>query len=278
MRKIHLAILILLGINLVSLAQRRDDSDPRIAKVKDAAGAESTVKGLRINGSKVIGKFRFTQTPPFPIVVTTKDIDYAILLRSITSIEEVGQNSWTVKYRSNDGDLTLTGKLADDELEGESDFGGFTLPATKLKRLEFQDSGVFKKTAAAESTFDGVIVLNDGASIPVTNLSRHAAYWISGCDTNYIPCKPYSNSHDGHFTDFTFRYGETKQTIQFDKIKKVEFSPANNVVVTTKSGATAEMKLVQEKTLAVTGFTGTCAKGVFYIPLKFVKSISFGKE
>lgn len=263
-----------------------DESDPRTAKVTDTTGSQSQVSAIKITA--VDARFGFDyQNQGGRIVVTTKDLEFAIPLRAISLIDSVGSKTWTVKYQTKDGEVSVSGGLPEAAtLSGESDFGAFSLLIGKLKRLEFLQSGVATEPAKRQATYrpDGktagissaILTLTDGTNLQVSDLRRHANYVSGGIDNNWIPPKYYSNVNDAHFTDFCFIRGESSQTIPFEKIKTVDFTSDGSVTVTTKTDAKADMKLSQKNGETLTGFTGTTGKGDFYVPVKFVKSITFG--
>lgn len=263
-----------------------DESDPRTAKVTDTADSQSQVSAIKV--SAVDARFGFDyQDQKGRIVVATKDIEFAIPLRAISLIDSAGSKTWTVKYQTKDGEVSVSGGLPEAAtLSGDSDFGAFSLLVGKLKRLEFSQPGVAAKPAKITTTyrpdgktasgFDAVLTLTDGTSIQASDLRRHASYGSSSVDTMWIPPKYNYYQANEHFTDFRFIRGETSQTIPFEKIKMVDFASGESVIVTTKTDAKAEMKLSQKNEETLTGFTGTSSKGDFYVPAKFVKSIAFG--
>jgi hypothetical protein len=271
-----------------------DESDPRPAQVTDTANSLSQVSAIKV--SAVDPKFGFDyQHQNGRIAVATKDIELAIPLRAVSLIHSAGIKKWTVKYQTKEGEASVSGGLPEEAtMTGDSDFGAFSLLLGKLKRLEFSQAGVAAKPAESAPTpnpdgktarsFAAVLTLTDGTSIPVSNLRRHANFVTSYRDTNWFPPKYSSDVNNEQFTDFRFVRGEAAQTIPFEKIKVVDFTSDESVTVTTKTDAKADMKLSQQENseeraigeARLTGFTGTCGKGDFYVAAKFVKSIAFG--
>lgn len=277
--------IVLLAVAYAAIAAT-DESDPRTAKVMDRAGSQSRVSA--INVSAVDDRFGFGwPDQEGRIVVATKNIEFAIPLRSVSVIDSAGSNTWIVKYQTKEGEASVSGDLPGPaHIKGDSDFGTFSLFVGNLKRLEFSQAGVAAKPAkratiyaaggkANDASFTAVLTLTDGTTLQAADLRRHAAFEIHGMDTAWIPAKPYTSAENRHFTDFVFHRGETIQNIPFEKIKTVDFTSGESVTVTTKTDAKAEMKLSQDSISKITGFTGTSSKGDFYVPAKFVKSIAF---
>jgi hypothetical protein len=222
------------------------------------------------------------------LFVATKDIVFAISLRAVSVIDFAGSNIWTVKYETKDGEASVSGELPERvKLVGDSDFGEFSLLLGKLKRLEFSQKGVAQTEPAKRTEpifashgpakrFVAILTLNDGTSIQASDLRRHAGYENISENNYWIPSRHELYEANEYFTDFRFIRGETSQTIPFDKIKTVDFALGESVTVTTKTDAKAEMKLSHDKEGTITGLTGTCIKGEFYVPATLVRSITFG--
>jgi hypothetical protein len=263
-----------------------DDSDPRSAKVTDTAGSQTQVSGIKVSLQDERFDFHYEERGRPRIVVATKTIEFAIPVAAISVMELEGSNKWTVKYQTRDGEVSVLGRLPEGAtLSGESDFGAFTLPLGKLKRLEFQQAASPLKPAkknpvygpGAEETrpLAADLTLTDGTSLHVSDVRRHASYGTSSTDPSWIPPRTSFYQANAHFKDFRFIRGESSQTIPFEKIKTAAFLPGELVAITTKSGAKADMKLSQDRDDTLTGLTGASSQGDAYVPLKFVKSVTF---
>lgn len=152
------------------------------------------------------------------------------------------------------GEASVSGELPEGlSVSGTSDFGAFSLPLAKIKRLEFQQPGTIASPAHLDEFsevdhhwltspgYDAILTLTDGTTMQVSHLRRHAKYHVSG---NNVIGIGGSADHDVDFDaiDFRFIQGETSQKIRFDSVKTVEFSSNDSVTITTKSGAQAAMK------------------------------------
>ncbi len=277
-------ILLALGCAGVAVAAA-DEADSRTAKITDRAGVESQVTGLTV--SNVDERFGFDKSEDRGrMVVTTENIELAIPLRAISSIEQSGGETWTVKCQTADGETVVTGGLAPAAvLEGNSDFGSFTLPLVRVRQLRFTQPGVATKPAGRPPIFDkdghprtgsfgAVLTLTDGTELTVTQLRRNEVFAQSMNDPALINARPEYSIVSSNYTDFRLIRGETWQTVPFENVKTAEFLPGDDVLVKARSGAEAEMKFPRRDEV-LEGFTGTSSKGDFYVALKFVKTISF---
>jgi hypothetical protein len=284
MRKLRVGIFwFALGWATLAVA---DEADPRAARVTDAAGAESVVSGLTVTNVNE----RFGIAPPEDrgrLLISTATFELAIPLRAISSVRQLGGAAWLVTYQGAEGEATVTGSLATTaELSGSSDFGTFTLPLAKLRRLEYQKPGIAAKPAKRPevhdqeghlraANFDAVLTLVDGTRLTATQLRRNEVSATRISDPALLTRPDYAIVCT-NYTDLQLVRGETLQTIPFENVKSLDYFSDARVRVTSRSGLEAEMKVARRSEETLEGFNGTCSKGDFYVPLKFVKSITFG--
>ena len=116
--------------------------DARTAKVTDRAEIESQVSGVTV--SNVDLRFGFLNMDNNGrVIVTTQTIIYAIPVGAVSSITQQGPTDWTVKFMGGDGPTSVEGALPEAGLLlGNSDFGSFSLPLVRLKKLDFSQPGV----------------------------------------------------------------------------------------------------------------------------------------
>ena len=265
-----------------------EEPDPRPAKITDRADATSQVSALVV--SNLDERFGFDKSDDHGrVVVATGTIDWAIPLRSVSTISLSGDETWTVKYQTKDGEAAVSGALETAAiLGGSSDFGSFSLPLVRLKRLEFDQPGIAASPAKRPNIFDqdarlrpvnfgAILTLTDGSQLPAAQFRRNQIAAESVSDPALLARPSYAVVCT-NYTDFRLIRGETLQTIPFENLKTAEFLPDDVVVVTIKGGAEAKMKLPQHSEEILEGFTGTSTKGDFYVPLKFVRSITFVEE
>jgi hypothetical protein len=277
--------IILLALSYAAAAAAQD-ADPRTAKITDRANSESQVSGLVV--SNVDARFGFDKPDDHGrIVVSTPNIEWAIPLRAISSIRQLGGTTWTVTYLTKDGETMVSGALPRDaELDGNSDFGTFTLSLARLNRLEFQQPAAPAAPAKRPNIYDkdghlrgasfaATLTLTDGTQLAVTQLRRNDIYAQDVTDTTVLVDRPTYAIVAGTYTDFRLLRGETLQTVPFENVKSAEFMPGDTVLVKTKGGAEAEMKIPRRDERSVEGFAGFSSKGDFYVPLRFVRLITF---
>ncbi len=277
-----------LGLTVLLLAARAfaDDADTRTAKITDRSDIESQVSSVTV--SNVDERFGFT----FPdnrsrMVIATPTIAWSIPIHSVNSILRDGPSAWTVKYHTKDGDVSVQGDFSSQaELLGSSDFGSFTLPLRRLKRLEFAQPGSEPTPARRPTitgpdgrprtaTFDATITLTDGTKVAASLLRRSQVLAEDTTDPMILDATPTYTVTIVTFTDLRLDLGETLHIVPFENIKNAEFLPGDAVLVKTKSGKEAEMNLPRRDERTLEGFTGFSAKGDFYVPLSAVKSITF---
>jgi hypothetical protein len=265
-----------------------DEPDTRPAKVTDRADATSQVSALVV--SNLDERFGFDKSDDHGrMIVATGTVDWAIPLRSVSTISLSGDEAWTVKFQTKDGEATVSGALETAAiLGGSSGFGSFSLPLARLKRLEFDQPGKAASPAKRPNIFDqdahlrpanfgAILTLTDGSHLPAAQFRRNQISAESISDPALIGRPSYAVVCT-NYTDFRLVRGETLQTIPFENLKTAEFLPDDVVVVTIKGGTEAKMQLPHRSDELLEGFTGTSTKGDFYVPLKFVRSITFVEE
>ena len=265
------------------------DADSRTAKVTDRADVESQVSGVTV--SNVDLRFGFLPMDNNGrVVVTTQTIIYAVPIRAISSVVQAGSSNWKVKLMTKDGEASVEGSLPEAGLLlGNSDFGSFSLPLVRLRKLDFAQPGVEAKPArrpniydrsgrARPATFNATITLTDGTQLAVEQLRRNEAYAESMDDPLVVTPTPEYTVVSTNYTDLSLVRGETTQIVPFENINTAQFLPGDAVLIKTRGGAEAEMKLPRRDERSLEGFTGFCGKGDFYVPLRYLKSISFVTE
>ena len=287
MNKLRLG-LILLALGLASRGLA-DDGDTRTAKVTDRTGVDSQVSSLSVSNTDERFGFAWPDNRA-RIVVATMTVTWSIPTQSVTSIRRDGPSAWTVKYQTKDGEISVQGDFSDQaELVGNSDFGSFSLPLRRLRQLEFTQPGVEPKPAkrpvvvgrdgkVRAANFDAVITLTDGKQMTATILRRSQVTTEDTSDPMTLNATPVYTVIVTNFTDLRLNRGETLQIIPFENIKTAEFLPGEAVLVKTKSGAEAEMRIPRRDERSLEGFTGFNAKGDFYVPINAIKSIAFAGE
>ena len=280
-----------LGVILFTISSSAWAADPatdqRTAKVWDEADTESQVSALTATNTD--SRFGFEASEyRGRIVVVTENIEWAIPLRAISKIARSGNAVWTVNYQAKEGEATVVGGLEQAVLAGNSDLGTFGLPLARLDRLEFFRTG--QATEAAKrlmvydqdghprtGTFDAVLTLTDGTRLQVAQLRRNQVFAQSVSDPTLLPVRPLYAIVCTNYTDFRLLQGETLQTIPFENIKTAEVLSGEEVIVRARSGTEATMKIPRREQETIEGLNGSCGKGDFYVPLKFVRTIDFGE-
>ena len=264
MRCLPLALVLALS----SISAARGDEAKRSATIEDTAGVKTEVTDLR-----------FPRRPRFRalwngIGVSTKDFEVGISIDDLKSLLVKG-DTVEVTYEWLGQEKKLTGRLLSGQLRGGSDFGEFKIEASKLKKLTFasppppKSEEAKKKLAESRLRNRATLVLSDGTEVPVSDLRRHDRYYstegyIIGGSTRYV-----------HYTDFRFKRGESLVTLEFSKLRSIEFGSENGVTVTLGNGKTATGTLPNEGGAGVDGFTGIYESGEFFIKPEFVKRILF---
>ena len=262
-------------------------TDQRTAKIWDNADAQSQVSALLVTNTD--SRFGFDASEyRGRIVIVTDSIEWAIPLQAISKITRSGNAAWTVSYQAKDGDATVVGGLEQAVLAGNSDLGTFALPLSRLDRLEFSQAGQptepAKRLAVYDQdghprtgTFGAVVTLTDGTRLQVAQLRRNQVFAQSLTDPTLLPVRPSYAIVCTNYTDFRLLRGETLQTIPFENIKTAEVLSGDEVTVRTRSGTQATMKIPRREQETIEGLNGSCGKGDFYVPLKFVRTIDFGE-
>ncbi len=263
-------------------------TDQRTAKVWDNADAQSQVSALTVTNTD--SRFGF-QASEYRgrIVVVTENVEWAIPLQAISKITRSGNAAWTVSYQAKDGEATVVGGLEQAVLAGNSDLGTFGLPLGRLDRLEFPQTGQAAEPAKRltvydqdghprTGSFDAVVTLTDGTRLQVAQLRRNQVFAQSLTDLTLLPVRPSYAIVCTNYTDFRLLRGETLQTVPFENIKTAEVLSGDEVTVRTRNGTfMRQMKIPRREQEIIEGLNGTCGKGDFYVPLKFVKTIDFGE-
>jgi hypothetical protein len=113
--------------------------------------------------------------------------------------------------------------------------------------------------------------------LEVTQLRRNQVFAQSLTDPTLLPVRPLYAVVCTNYTDFRLLRGETLQTIPFENVKTAEVLSGEEVIVRARSGTEATMKIPRRELETVEGLNGSCGKGDFYVPLKFVRTIDFGE-
>jgi hypothetical protein len=262
-------------------------TDPRTAKVWDNSDTESQVSALTATNTDSRFGFEASENRG-RLVVVTDNIEWAIPLRAISKIARSGNAAWTVNYQAKDGEATVVGGFEEAVLAGNSDLGTFGLPLGRLDRLEFTQTGQAAEPAKRLTVydqdghpraggFDAVLTLADGTRLEVTQLRRNQVFAQSLTDPTLLPVRPSYAIVCTNYTDFRLLRGETLQTIPFENIKTAEVLSGEEVIVRARSGTEATMKIPRREQEIIEGLNGSCGKGDFYVPLKFVRTIDFGE-
>jgi hypothetical protein len=265
-----------------------DSPDPRSAKIIDRADADSQVSDLVV--SNVDERFGFDRSEDNGrIIVTTRSVEYAIPLRSVTGVMQDGTSTWEVKYQTPDGEALASGELSPEGLlTGSSDFGTFTLPLVNLRSLQFDQPGtpvtpgkrppiLGQNSQLRPASFSATVTFTDDSTLTVSQLRRNEVYANPVGDPTLL-ARPVYAVVSSNYTDLRLLHGQTLQNIPFEKVKSVQFFPDATVLVKTLKGAEANMKLPERSDEVLEGFTGFSSKGDFYAADKFVRSITFQQD
>ncbi len=235
----------------------------RTATVVDKAGVLSEMTNLSFSAAlekfdNSYGRIAFSADP----------FDIAIPLDNLISIEAKGDGH-TITYLWRGKELTTTGKLFSGEFTWKSDFGDLKLYTSKLKSIKFDRAPTVKKEDEKAGNL-AILTVSSGAKVTVNNLKRHDRYYsregyLIGGETRY-----------GHYTDFRFLRGESLVTVDFKKIKRIDFTGEREVSVTLKNEKKGTMNISAEAEADIVGFTGAFEKGEFFIAKEHVKIIEFG--
>lgn len=250
--------LIVLFIVLVLIAQAEELK--RTSTVTDVAGITTEVTDL----SFLAALQNFDNS--YGCIALSADLfDIAIPIDNLISIEVKG-NIHAISYLWRGKQLTITGELFDGDFKGKSDFGDFKLHSSKLRSLKFNQPPK-QEEKKEEVSYRATLTLENGTRISVGKLKRHDSFYstagyIMGGSTRYH-----------HYTNFSFLRGESLATIDFDKIKRIEFTGVREVSVTLKNGNMASGTISTEKGADIVGFTGVFENGKFFVPKKHVKAI-----
>jgi hypothetical protein len=241
----------------------------RTAKIEDTSGVKTDVTNLRCS-------FSTANAPRFSgargcISITTSGYEVAIPASCLISITSSGDKA-EVRYSWRGQERTISGTLAGN-FGGESDFGHFSLSASKLRQLTFTDAPTPEKTEQRYGTrYSASAVLTNGMTLSISSFQRHASYfstagYIAGGQVVY-----------NHYTDFRFMRGESLATVEFAAIRKLEFSDGDTVTVTLKNGNTTSGKLSTVMDAGVVGWTGETEQGLVFLAPSLVRAVEFGES
>ena len=247
--------------------------DKRIAMVVDSAGVTTEVSDLRFSSDLTRGFLSAYSG----VVVTVGLIQVAIDVADIRSIKGNGKKLEIVLLRLG-REATIVGELVQGNFTGKSDFGDVEIPISKVKELTYQippsEKSADEKKQLAErlSRSKAVLTLADETELSVSDLHRHDSYTVRseggiifiGGSTRYK-----------YYTDVRFKRGETLSTLEFSKLKSIEFKADQSLVVTVPSGATANVTRSNEDGAGFEGYSGICESGPFFIVPERVKRIVF---
>ena len=244
----------------------------RKASVEDAAGVRTELTGVRYEAvaKDIRGGYGWGR-----LVVLADPLRFLIDVDEVKSIVKIaGKDSWEIIYVWLDQERKIAGTLAAGEFVGDSDFGQVKIQAAKLRSLIFAHppaalSDQTKASIAKELNKNRAkIVLANGTELVAGSVKRHFSYYstegyIIGGETRY-----------SESSDFSFKRGESLITIEFGKLKSVEFGANDSVTVTLPNGSSASGTVGTGRN----GFSGLSAvsdRGRFYVETRFVKRIDF---
>lgn len=256
-----LVVMLLLNSGSTSAAEPK-----RKAVIEDTAGVKTDLLEVGFSGN--VRRFNSSYGS---IAVLTKPLEVAIHLDNLKSIKTKGKEH-EITYIWLGQEKTLVGTLDAGEFSGKSEFGDIKMPTSKLKELVFSELPstnweTVKKEMSKKPTY--TLMLTDNTEVTVSDLRRHASYYSSegyliGGETRY-----------SHYTDFCFKRGESEVTIEFAKLKSIEFGSEKTVTVTLASGTSAPGTLSSGRS-GIDGFTGINEAGEFFVRPGSVKKIVFG--
>jgi len=231
------------------------DEQERVAVVEDTAGQSTEVTGLHIDVDT-----RYELCDGSCLVVKTGTLEMCIPMEDLVSVVQTGELS-TVKYVLNGQEFTAKGKLRGG-VQGKSDFGGFYISTTNIRRIEFKSP----PTPGGGSEVSGPPILKltllDGSIVPVTRLRRFYRYFSRD---GYIMGGEWKT---GVEEGIVFSRGESTSSVAMQDIAKVDFGADDTVSVTLRNGKSATGKVSSSDP-----FCGTSEKGCFIIEKEFIKSI-----
>ena len=241
------------------------DDDKRTATLVDTAGIASQVTGLGFSGS-----FQKFYSSWGQLAIMAKPFDIAVPLDALVSVEARG-NGHIVTYLWQGKEVSLTGTLYSAEFTGKSDFGDIKLGVSKLKSLKF-DQAPKSPTEKPKTINRATLTLEDGTSVRVDDLRRHASYYSSegyilGGSTRYL-----------HYTDFRFLRGESLATVPFDTIKRIDLLGEKEVSVLLKNGNKATGTRSPNRDASIDGWTAVSATGNIFLGPGQVKAIEFAES
>jgi hypothetical protein len=239
----------------------------RTAKIEDTSGVKTDVTKLQCSFP---AESRFSGARDC-ISISTSGYLVAIPAAGLISITTSGEKA-EVRYSWRGQERTISGTLAGN-FRGQSDFGGFSLSASKLRQLAFTDAPAPEKPEQRYGTpYPASVVLTNGTTITFSSIQRHASYYstagyIMGGQTVF-----------NHYTDFRFMRGESSASLEFAAIQKLEFSAGDTVTVTLKNGNTTSGTLSNVQDAGVDGWTGETEQGYVFLAPSLVRAVEFGES
>jgi hypothetical protein len=227
------------------------------AAVIDTSGVETKFIGEAEVGSSHTDFRNYHET----LFAEVKGIYYQLGVQgnmTLTAGAKAGE--FTVTYRWNGRDRQLTG-TCEGGVGGKSEFGAFSLPLTKVKRLTLTNHAMIygpeeheKHYAEAKRTATlSTITLTDGRKLAVARIEG------DGNPNNRIRYSP--------------RRGESYVTVMFTDLKKVEFAANDTFTVTLKSGTRLSGKYGGYRY-----YRAASEDGLIWVPAELIRSIEPGAE
>jgi hypothetical protein len=266
--QVNTCLIVVLFLASTILAQ---SSQPkRKASAEDTAGIKTELTGVRYEAAaKNIRSYGWNR-----IVVLTDPLQFLIKLDDVKSINKIANDSWEVTYVWAGQEKRISGRLAAGEFTGESDFGQVKISATKLKSLIFGDPPIALSEQEKASLVKDLlrdrarVVLANGTDMAAASLRRNFSYYSTA---GYIIGGEMVHSES---SDFSFNRGESLLTLDFGKLKSLEFGGNSTVTVTLANGNSASGTMASGRN-GITGFSGISDKGWFFVEREFVKRITF---
>lgn len=263
---------------LLSVSAFSAEQPTRNGTLTDMAGVKSDLTDISFTASRneysSVKKFASGSDS---VAIAGKSMEIAIPLDNLKSLE-TKNGITTAVYLWRGQETNFMGKIEAGKLKGKTEFGDFEVPSDKVATLVLPNPSqnlpkeLTDALTAQKDRFKATVVLKDGTKIAADCLKRFVYYsyystagYIIGGSTSYV---------NNHFTDLRFMRGEAKTTLDFAKLKSVEFGDGG-ITVTLASGTSSPGKLYDETEAGTTGFTGFCDKGQFYVEIKAIKSILF---
>jgi hypothetical protein len=266
----HAWLLIVAPLLLSSTMVAHGVQAKRKASAEDITGIKTELTGVGYEAAaRNIRSYGWNR-----VVVLTNPLQFLIKLDDVKSIVKKATDSWEVTYLWQNQERKISGKLAAGEFTGESDFGQVKISAAKLRSLIFTEPPIPlsepDKTSLAKDLLRNRarIILANGTEIISGSLKRHFSYYSTA---GYIIGGEMVHSES---SDFSFNRGESLLTLDFGKLKSLEFGPDNTVTVALGNGNSANGTLAGGRN-GMTGLSGMSDKGWFFVEIGFVRRIIF---